>query len=355
MRWMKFTIHTTTEAVDLISSLLDELGIQGIEIQDNVPLTKEEEQAMFTDIPASLPPDDGTATIHFYVDPDSRLFPLENHGETLHFSTGSSIRDAEMQKEDSTYLYTSAEELAAAIREGMEDLKLFTDVGEGSVTMEYTEDQDWMNQWKSFFKPFSIAEDILVKPVWEELPEDMQDGKIIIHIDPGMAFGTGSHETTRLCVLALRKYLHKDMHLLDAGCGSGILSIAALKLGACTALGLDIDALAVQATMENASLNDIGTDRLQAFHANILEGTNLPAELAAKKYDIVVANILADVIIPLSGIIGKYIKEDGLFISSGILTEKAGEVKTALLKNHFEIVETATMGEWVAFTARPVR
>lgn len=343
MKWMKFTIETTTQATELISYFLTEMGIEGVEIEDNVPLTQEESDQMYIDIPAVLPEDDGTAKVHFYVVPDSELVPF--------YSTGSSIRDSKA-KEEKNYLFSSVEELMERIKVELQELSAFTDIGQGKIDWEYTEDKDWMNNWKEFFKPFYVAEDILIKPTWEEIPTECGPETTIIQIDPGTAFGTGSHETTRLCLMSLRKYLKPQMKILDAGCGSGILAIAALKLGAGYSFGVDIDPAAVTASVENCVLNGIDTASFDAVCGNILTGENTEKIKAQGGFDIVVANILADVIVQLSGKIREYMKPEGLFVSSGILAEKADEVEQALLANDFEIVEKNVLGEWVSFVAR---
>lgn len=343
MRWMKFTVGTTTKAVELVGCMLAELGIEGMEIEDNIPLTKAEEEQMYIDIPAVLPEDDGTAKIHFYVAPDSELLP--------YYSTGSSIRDKEMDG-GKEYLFSSPEELVARIREGLGELAVYTDAGAGTISWDYTEDKDWMNNWKEFFKPFYVAEDILISPTWEELPADVKEGTTVIKIDPGTAFGTGAHETTKLCLLSLRRHIHKEADILDAGCGSGILAIAALKLGAAFGFGIDIDPEAVKSSKENARLNGIEENRFNVVCGNILEGVNVEGIKAHGQFDIAVANILADVIIPLSGVIGSYLRQDGIFIASGILKEKAEDVKKAILANGFSLIGENTLGEWVSFVAQ---
>ena len=356
MKWMKFTIKTTTEATDFVSAMLAENGIEGVEIEDNVPLTKEEEASMFTDIPALLPEDDGTAFVHFYIDPDSRVLPIENEaGERIHFSTGSSLRDARMESGSEGYLFETKEALISTLEAGLAELTCFTDIGEGSITLSFTEDRDWLNNWKTFFKPAAITEDIIVKPSWEQLSCDDAAGKTIIDIDPGTAFGTGTHETTRLIITALEKYLQPGMEVMDAGCGSGIVSIAAAKLGAGHVLALDIDTAAVTATMENRELNHIDAKLLSTYPGNLLEPATLPEFLQGntpKQFDIVAANILADVIIALSDQVAEYLKQGGLFLSCGILAEKAEDVRLALSKNQFAVLEEITLGEWICFAAK---
>lgn len=316
MKWIKISLKTTTEAVDFISSLFDELGLEGIQIEDNVPLSQEDKEAMYIDILPELPEDKGEATVTSYVSPEKDM-----------------------------------EELKREIAEGLKEIASFVNVGEGTITTEETDDGDWINNWKAFFKPFRVAEDIVIKPTWETL-EDKKEDDLVIEIDPGTAFGTGAHETTRLCITGLRKYITKETKLLDVGCGSGILSIIGLKLGAKSAVGTDIDPAALTATYENMEVNHISRERFTAYSGNIIEDKELQEKVGFEKYDIVVANILADVIIPLSGEIRQHMKKDGLFISSGIIDMKREEVEAALLKNGFQIVEVNTMGDWVSFVAK---
>ena len=316
MKWMKVSLKTTTEAVDFISNLFDELGLEGIQIEDNVPLSQEDKEAMFIDILPELPPDEGEAIVTSYVSPEVDL-----------------------------------EELKQQIAEGLDEISAFVNVGEGTITTEETDDGDWINNWKAFFKPFRVADDIVIKPTWEVL-EDKKDDDLVIEIDPGTAFGTGAHETTRLCILGLRKYITSETELLDVGCGSGILSIIGLKLGAKHAVGTDIDPAALVATEENVQVNGITKEQFTAYAGNIIAEKEVQDQVGYEKYDIVAANILADVIIPLSGEIRQHMKPGGLFITSGIIDMKRDEVYDALIQNGFEIVEENTMGDWVSFVAR---
>ena len=329
MKWTKVEISTTCEAVDLIYIMLDDLGIEGIQIEDNVPITEEEKESMFIDFLPELPEDDGTAKVNFYVDvkgnnPDS---------------------DNEANKVDDMEVFISQ------VREGLNDLATRIDIGEGKITIEDTEDKDWLNNWKAFFKPFRVADDIIIKPTWEDLDEVNEDD-IVVEIDPGIAFGTGSHETTRLCISALRKYIKSDTKILDVGCGSGILSIISLKLGAPYVTGIDIDKAAITATYENMEVNHIDSSMMDVYAGNIIEDLDLQAKVNIGQYEIVVANILADVIIPLSGVLAKTMSKDSLFISSGIIDMKKDEVKEALLSNGFEILEVIQMGDWFSFVAK---
>ncbi len=323
MIWKKITIETTTEAVDMISYTLGELGVEGIEIEDKVPLSEEDQRAMFIDILPELPPDDGVALISCYIDNPE----------------------------------TDVDALVAQIKEALEDMRQYMDIGSGRLTLGETEDKDWINNWKEFFHPFWLNQ-ILIKPTW--IPEsevERKPGDIMIEIDPGTAFGTGAHETTKLCIEQLEKYLTGKETVFDAGCGSGILSIIAAKLGAGQVFGVDIDPLAVDASYENCRVNHISDQQANFMQGNVIADEAFAEHMAQAKgslpqYDIVVANILADVIIPLSGKVAPYMKPDGIFISSGIIHTKEEEVRQALLANGFEIIETTYMKDWVCFTAK---
>ncbi len=342
MNWIKYEIHTTTTAADMIGEVLYELDIPGFEISDNVPLTSEEEKQMYTDIPATLAPDDGTSTITFYTEGDNAEEDRE------FYSTGSSLRDERLS--DTTH--TTPEELIATIQNRIRQFPPELGITVPTIICSIQDDADWKDKWKDSFKAFRVADDIIIKPIWEEKPDFALDNDIIIEIDPGSAFGTGTHETTKLCLLSLRQYITPETTILDAGCGSGILAISALMSGAHSAFCLDIDPAAVNGTNENAQLNHLSSDRIQAIHANILEDDTQIKELHPETFVIAVANILADVIIPLADCIGDFIKPGGIFISSGILLEKSDDVQKALEKNNFQILEKNTMGEWVSFVAR---
>ena len=316
MKWKKFTLETTTEAVDYLGSLFGDIGIQGMEIEDNVPLTEKETKGRFIDILPELPPDDGSARVSFYLDDDD-----------------------------------NAEEILAAVREGLSELKTYVDIGAGIITASETEDKDWINNWKQYFKPFTV-DDILIKPTWEEIPEG-QEGKLLIQIDPGTAFGTGKHETTQLCIRQLKKYVKDGMDILDVGTGSGILGITALKLGAGHVFGTDLDENAITAVHENLAANEIPKEKFDVLKGNIIDEKAVQDASGYECYDIAVANILADVIILLQAEIAAHIKKGGLFITSGIIDMKEQAVLDAFAGNSaFEIVEVTRMGEWVSVTAR---
>lgn len=316
MKWKKYTIETTTAAEDYMSSMLMDLGIEGIEIEDNIPLSKEDQADMFIDFLPELPPDEGISHVSFYIEED-----------------GS----------DQT-------EILKQVKVGLENLRSMVEVGSGVISSSETEDLDWINNWKKYFSSFTI-EDILIKPTWEELKEEDKD-KFLIEIDPGISFGTGKHETTQLCIRQLRKYMKDGEKILDVGCGSGILSIVALKLGAGEVVGTDIDENCMTSTYENMEVN--GLDKAQGtfYVGNLIDDEELQRKVGTECYDIVVANILADVIIPLAPVIPARLKKDGIFITSGIIDFKEEEVKQAIQQAGFEILETNYQGEWVNITAR---
>lgn len=341
MEWKKYTIKTTTEAVDLVSNLLNEIGIEGIEIVDNVPLSEEDRQKMFIDIIPMLPPDDGTASIYFYLD-----------GEI------SEEKEAEYLRQINEGLielsgYMSNDNIVSQLMSNDTTMSQLMNIGEGIISTCITDDNDWMDNWKKFFKPFRVGDSIIIKPTWEEY-QDSREGDVIIDIDPGRAFGTGSHETTKLCILAIKKYLKNGDYVLDLGSGSGILSIAAMKLGAKYVAGTDIDMEAVKISRENAALNHFDQGKMDFYNLNIIskkEDRDFIKEKFPEGFELITANILADIIIPLSDIVSEFMKKDSFFISSGIIDSKAEEVKRALIHNGFHIIETMVMGEWVSYVA----
>ena len=285
MRWNKFTLKTRSEVEDIVISTLAEAGVEGVEIEDKVPLTEQDKQQMFVDILPDGPADDGIAYLNFYLD----------------------------EKEDK-------EKLLANVKDALEELRMFVDIGEGTITESQTEDKDWINNWKQYFHQFYV-DDILIIPSWEEVKPEDKD-KMIIHIDPGTAFGTGMHETTQLCMRQLKKYVKDGMEILDVGTGSGILSIAALKLGAGHAVGTDLDPCAISATRENLEANQIPEGSMDVMIGNIIDDKAVQDQVGYEKYDIVTANILADVLIPLTPVICHQMKPGALYITSGILDVK---------------------------------
>ncbi len=319
MKWTSYTLKTTTAATDMISYTLGEIGVEGIEIEDHVPLTEDEKKQMFVDILPDSEPDDGTAIIRFYRDPEE-----------------------------------NPEEFLQKVNKELDSLRDFMDIGEGTVTVSETADKDWINNWKEFFHTFRVTDKMIIRPSWEDETtySDHKSSDIVISIDPGTAFGTGSHETTKLCIRALERHVKSGYNILDIGCGSGILSIAAAKYGASHALGIDIDEHAIPSTIENRDINGVSEETFEVACGNIIDDEELQKKAGFEIYDIAVANILAGVIIPLSAEIGKHIKPGGLFISSGIIDTAAPDVKAALEENGFEILETDTLGEWYCFVGK---
>lgn len=334
MKWTKATIDTTVEAIDFICIMLDEKGVEGIEIEDNVGLTPKEIATMYIDIPLELPSEDNSAKVSFYIN------ILDENGED-----GSDYGNAVLNREEFIKLLED-------VKNELDSMRSYVDIGEGTISVSSTEDKDWINNWKEFFKPFKVADDIIIKPTWETLSDEESKDNLVVEIDPGTAFGTGAHETTKLCILSLRKYINDTTDFIDVGCGSGILSIIGLKLGARSAFLTDIDKHAIEATVENFKVNGIAKDLYELKSGNIIEDKELMDMAGYEKYDIAVANILAGVIIPLSGQIGKHIKKGGLFISSGIINTMADEVRENILSNGFEIIEENRLKDWVSFVAK---
>ena len=315
MKWNQFRLTTTTEAEDIVSSMLMDLGIQGVQIEDKVPLTQGDKEQMFVDILPDMPEDDGKAYLTFYLDED------EDAGAIL------------MQ-----------------VRRELEEMRSYLDVGECTIEESQTEDVDWVNNWKKYFHQFYI-DDILVIPSWENVEPKDQD-KMIIHIDPGTAFGTGMHETTQLCIRQMKKYVTEDTEILDVGCGSGILGMLALKFGAKHSVGTDLDPCAIDATHENMEVNGIRKDQYEVMIGNIIDDKEVQDKVGYEKYDIVVANILADVLIPLTPVILHQLKAGGIYITSGIIDVKEEVVVEAVKASGLEVLEVNHQGEWVSVTAR---
>ena len=315
MKWNRFTIKTKTDAEDMIICTLAEIGVEGAEIQDHQPLTEEDKAQMFVDIMPEGPEDDGVAYLNFYLEEDADKDVI--------------LRD---------------------VRNALEELRTFMDIGEGTIEESQTEDKDWINNWKEFFHQFYV-DDILIVPSWEEVKEEDKD-KMILHIDPGTAFGTGMHETTQLVIRQLKKYVTRGAEILDVGTGSGILGITALKLGAGHVVGTDLDPCAVSAVQDNKEANQIEDDSFDMMIGNIIDDVEVQNEVGYERYDIVAANILADVLVPLTPVIVHQMKKGAYYITSGILDVKEEVVREAVEKVGLTLVEVTKQGEWVCVTAR---
>lgn len=315
MKWNKFRLTTTTEAEDIVSSMLMDLGIQGVEIEDKVPLTQSDKEQMFVDILPETEADDGVAYLSFYLEEDE-----------------------------------DKEKVLADVRAELQDMASYLNVGACTIEESQTEDVDWVNNWKQYFHQFYV-DDILIIPSWEEVkPEDSD--KMVIHIDPGTAFGTGMHETTQLCIRQIRKYTTPETTILDVGCGSGILGMLALKFGAKYSVGTDLDPCAIEATYENMEVNGISKERYEVMIGNIIDDKDVQDKVGYGKYDIVVANILADVLVALTPVIVDQLKDGGIYITSGIIDDKEETVVEAVKAAGLEVLEVTYQGEWVSVTAR---
>ncbi|HBA68568.1 MAG TPA: 50S ribosomal protein L11 methyltransferase [Lachnospiraceae bacterium] len=326
MKWTKFRIKTLTEAEDIIISTLYDIGLEGAQIEDKVPLTAAEKEQMFVDILPETGEDDGIAYLSFFVEEQEDGL-LDVNGEKI-----------------------TAEEILKRVKEELDSLRLFTDIGEGTVTVDETEDIDWINNWKEYFHQFYI-DDILVIPSWEEIKAEDKD-KMVLHIDPGTAFGTGMHETTQLCIRQLRKHITEETKVLDVGTGSGILSILSLMFGAKEAVGTDLDPCAIEAVEENKKANNIPDDKFRVMIGNLITDEEIQEKAGYECYDIVVANILAEVLLGLTPVAVKNLKPGGIYITSGIIDEKEETVAKAVRQAGMEILEITYQGEWVSITAR---
>ncbi|MCI6061752.1 MAG: 50S ribosomal protein L11 methyltransferase [Dorea sp.] len=315
MKWNQFRLKTTTEAEDIVSSMLMDLGIEGVQIEDKIPLTQSDKEQMFVDILPDIPEDDGTAYLTFYLDEE------DDKGTIL-----------------------------LNVRKELEEMRSYLNVGECTIEESQTEDVDWVNNWKQYFHQFYI-DDILVIPSWEKV-EAKDSDKMVIHIDPGTAFGTGMHETTQLCIRQLKKYVTPDTEILDVGCGSGILGMLALKFGAKHSVGTDLDPCAIDATHENMEANGIDRSQYEVMIGNIIDQKEIQDQVGYEKYDIVAANILAEVLLPLTPVILHQLKPGGIYITSGIIDEKETVVVDAVKQAGMEVLEVHHQGEWVSVTAR---
>lgn len=326
MKWMKFRIKTITDAEDIIISTLYDIGLEGAQIEDKVPLTALEKEQMFVDILPDGPADDGIAYLSFFLE-EKEDGGLEVNGMT-----------------------TDKDSVVTQIEQELDELRFFMDIGEGSITVTETEDIDWINNWKQYFHQFYI-DDLLVIPSWEAVKEEDKNKKIL-HIDSGTAFGTGMHETTQLCIRQMKKYLTSETEILDVGTGSGILSILALMYGAKHAVGTDLDPCAAVAVVENRKANGIAEESFQMMIGNIITDKEIQDQAGYERYDIVIANILADVLVPLTPVIVGAMKKGGVYITSGIIDTKEETVRKAIEAAGLEILEVTYQGEWVSVTAR---
>ena len=317
MKWTRIRIKTTTEAEDIIISSLYDLGLEGAQIEDKVPLTAWEKEQMFVDILPETEADDGIAYLSFFVEEDSEL---------------------------------NIDDTVEAVRNELAELKEFLDIGEGSITVDETEDLDWINNWKQYFHQFYI-DDLLVIPSWEEVKEE-DEGRMILRIDPGTAFGTGLHDTTQLCVKQMKKYITSESEVLDVGTGSGILAILAIMYGAKHAFGTDLDPCAVGAVADNMEKNGIAKESFEMIIGNIIDDKEVQDKAGYECYDIVLANILAGVLVELTPVIVSQMKKGAVYITSGIINDgdKEKQVIKAMEQAGLKVVDVSYQGEWVSIT-----
>ena len=310
----------------MIISTLYDIGLEGAQIEDKIPLTAMEKEQMFVDILPDGPEDDGIAYLSFFVE-EKEDGSLELNGET-----------------------TNVDTVLQNIQNELDDLRMFCEIGEGTVVVDETEDIDWINNWKQYFHQFYI-DDILVIPSWEDIKPDDRD-KLVLHIDPGTAFGTGMHETTQLCIRQLRKFITPETELLDVGTGSGILAILSLMFGAKHAVGTDLDPCAVEAVAQNCEVNGIDKSQFDMMIGNIIDDKTVQDKVGYGCYDIVVANILADVLVPLTPVIVNQMKPGAVYITSGIIDDKEDTVRKAVEAAGLKVLEVTYQGEWVSITAQ---
>ena len=315
MDWTKVTVYTTADGIEPVSGRLMQLGITGLVIEDESEFNEFLEE---------------TKDTWDYVDED---LIARMSGETKVIAYVSDD--------------ISGKELFSAIKGSMAELSAINDngvYGSLAVEAEGTKTEDWANAWKKYFHTMEVGERILIKPYWEEFNGDTD--RVVFNINPGMSFGTGSHETTQLCLTQLEKYVTPGCRMLDLGCGSGILSVVSLLLGAKEAIAVDIDPNCVDTAYENSDMNNIDRDRYKVLSGNVVTDADVKAVISENKYEVVAANIVADVIIALAPTAREYMKDGGVFITSGIIEGRQDEVKSALIDAGFEIADTERRKDW---------
>ena len=380
MKWMRFRIRTLSQAEDILVSEMEEIGLFGAQIEDHVPLTAQEKEQMFVDIMPQEPEDDGTAVLSFFLEEDEEgrpvlVLPAEDEAVAAGSEDAGSAADEEGAAgpgeggsaaagfgEDRSYNVESAgddgmvrrpvepEEIVRRIKEKLAEVSQYCDIGEGTVSVSETEDVDWINNWKQYFHQFYI-DDILVIPSWEEAPDTGKDG-LVFHIDPGTAFGTGMHETTQLCIRQIRKFLTKDTVMLDVGTGSGILSILSLMFGAKCCVGTDLDPCAPPAIEDNMKANGVDSDKFKVILGNLISDEAVQKEVGEGAYDIVAANILPSVLIPLTPVAARCLKPGGIYITSGIIDGAQQSVMDACTEAGLTVIDETVQGEWHCVVAR---
>lgn len=321
MEWTEVKIYTTTEGIEPVSAMLLDTGVTGIQVEDD----KELKEYLNT-----------SSEFWDYVDEELLNKPIGETKVTVYVS-------------DNPY----GHEILMNIKAGVERLKsmdIGLDLGRLAIeTKSNLDDQEWLNKWKEFYKPFCVGNRIFVKPVWEDIPAP--EGRVTFNINPGHVFGTGLHQTTQLCMLQLEKYINENSVVADLGCGSGILSVVSLLLGAKSAFAVDIDANAIKTAYENAELSGVDKSKYYVTSGNVIDDKALQDEIGYDKYDVVVANIIADVICAISPVVPKQLKKGGVFIASGIIKDRLDDVYNALNEVGLKVVDTSIKDEWVSVTS----
>lgn len=320
MNWIQVSIQTTTAGIEPVCGRLYTVGITGTEIED-------------------------AADFNDFLENDTKYWDYVDESLMYKKSAPTCVKLYVSENE-------SGHEQLMLVRQSMEELKaLDTDreFGTLEITLKNMQEQDWSENWKQYYKPLKVGKSILIKPEWETLDDD--EGRTVFNINPGMSFGTGTHQSTQLCIESLEERIKSGDTVLDLGCGSGILSIIALLLGAKSALAVDIDPNAAKIACENAQKNGFGEPEYLALAADVLSDTEKREKIAAQSYDIVLANIVADVIIAVAPFAKSVLKKNGTFICSGIILERKGDVLEALENNGMKVLSVADKGEWCSVTA----
>lgn len=320
MKFKEVIIETSTESIEILNAVLIKLDIAEVVIEDASVF----EEFLTAD----------TMSWDYY---DESLNSMKDCATRMKIYLG----DNEQGEQELNALKAELENL--------KNSEINVDLGSLNLTVNIVDDEDWANNWKQYFKPFEVGEKILVKPTWEELENETD--RIVLEIDPGASFGTGQHFTTQLCIEQIEKYINKGMEVLDMGCGSGILSIASILLGAKHVVGVDIDENAVRIARENAAVNNIYENKFMTYCGNIIEDERLQDVIGFNKYDMIAVNIIADIIIEMGDCFPKFLKQGGILITSGIIEKYVDQVKDMLINLGFEIKETIQKEDWVSITA----
>lgn len=353
MKWVKYTIEATVEAEDIISSELAELGVEGVQIEDSLPLSSDELEAMFVDpmaaelMPDSVPEIEGSR-ISFYL----RI--TEGNTPSMENIASSDTVDASYTIHDRLWSESEAEALLAEVRRRLEEMSKYVDIGSGRITVDYTEETEWIDKWKEYYKPL-VAGNVLIIPYWEDVPKEheseVSDGTLkVVRLNPGSAFGSGSHDTTKLCIELIRRYISDGDRMIDIGAGSGILGLAALANGASHVYSVELDPACEHIMRENMELNGVSESCFRIGIGNILEDDEMRRE-AGSDYDILAANILAPVTVTLAGEgqADSLVRSGGCFITSGIAEFREQEVLDAFARNpNWSVACRLQAGDWVA-------